>query len=302
VSAARTFAVYSDEFLVVPPRQIGIAGEPDEADLLRALALYLGSSFVRYHQFFLSPQEGIRGGRSTLDALLQIPVPFDAVSRAALRPWLALHREIVLLSDQRWALIAGAVAIVPEHRIEDLEQKMGVLEREVDTLVAEALGLQSPERWLVDDLVHVRLDLVDGKIGDNAAGQPSNEQLTEYALALRDTLDAYLDRGGQFRHAVTVVHEPRAGVVQVVFQPSSIPHRPAVEAAQSTVGSAIRAVRERIERDRGQWLYFDRNLLMYLDRKVFLCKPMQRVWWTRSQALADADQIIADLVAAGGAL
>lgn len=60
VSAARNFAVYSDEFLVVPPRQIGIAAEPEHADFLLALALYLNSDFVTYHQFFTAPEFGIK--------------------------------------------------------------------------------------------------------------------------------------------------------------------------------------------------------------------------------------------------
>jgi hypothetical protein len=301
VSAARTFSVYSDEFLVVPPRQIGIAGQPEDADLLRVLALYLGSRFVRYHQFFLSPQEGVRGGRSTLDALLQLPVPFVGTGRAALRPWLKLHRELVALSDKRWALEGRPDALVPEQVLRELAEKMDALEREVDDLSAEALGLQTQERWLVDDLVNVRLDLVDGKIGDNAAGQPSNEQLAEYSLALRDTLDVYLDRGEQFRHALTVVHEPRAGMVEVAFAPAAKPHPPLIEVANSEVGRKLHTMRTRIDRDSSQWLYFARNLVMYLDGKVFLSKPMQRFWWTRSQALADADRIIADLVTAGAA-
>ncbi len=48
VSAARTFAIYSDEYLIVPPRQIGIAGSLGQTDILRAIALFLSSDFVTY--------------------------------------------------------------------------------------------------------------------------------------------------------------------------------------------------------------------------------------------------------------
>jgi hypothetical protein len=301
LSAARTFAVYSDEFIVVPPRQIGISGRPDDADLLRVLALYLGSSFVRYHQFFLSPQEGIRGGRSTQDALLQVPIPFVDADAAALRPWVELHRELVGHSEDRWSILESPPALGAEEALSDVNRKMGTLQRSVDELAVRALGLQPQEVWLVDDLLQVRLDLIDGKVADAASGYPSVEQLTDYARTLRDSLDMYLDRGEQFRHAVTIVFESRAGVVQVDFQPAAQPHTPIVETAATAVGRAICAMRERIERQRGQWLYFDRNLVIYINGKVFLFKPMQRVHWTRSQALADADQIVADLVAAGNA-
>jgi N-6 DNA Methylase len=301
LSAARTFAVYSDEFIVVPPRQIGISGSPDDADLLRVLALYMGSSFVRYHQFFLSPQEGIRGGRSTQDALLQVPIPFVDADAAALRPWVELHRELVGHSEHRWSILESPPPLGAEEALSDINRKMGTLQQAVDELAVRALGLQPQEVWLVDDLLQVRLDLIDGKVGDAASGYPSVEQLTDYARTLRDSLDMYLDRGEQFRHAVTIVFELRAGVVQVDFRPAAEPHTPIIEAADSTVGRHLRAMRDRIDREHGQWLYFDRNLVLYINGKVFLFKPMQRVHWTRSQALADADQIIADLVAAGNA-
>jgi hypothetical protein len=297
VSAARTFAVFSDEYLVVPPRQIGIAGPGEDSDLLRVLALYLGSTFARYHQFMHSPQMGVRGGRSTLEVLLQIPFPFESLDAVSRAKWSALHRELVEFSDERWR-------ILEEHPDLDLARWRGThtlqgLEHRVDQLVADALGLHPHERWLVEDLVHVRSALVDSKVGDAAARCPERFEIASYAQALRDTLDLWLDRGERFRHRVTVVHGAPAGVVQIEFENSPQPHPCVVEAADSEAGRALRAVRERLEAQPPQWLYFDRNLVMYLDGRVFLFKPMQRVSWTRSQALADADRIIADLVAAG---
>lgn len=298
VHAARNFAVFSEDFIVVPPPQIGIAAAPGDEDILRALALYLGSDFVWYHQFFTSPEMEYRG-RSTIDALKRLPVPLLDLDAEQIRAWVDLHRRLVSLSDRRWALLASSDALVPDPTIDDLHGQMATLERTVNQLTARALGLSQKDEWLIEDLVHVRRHLADGKIGEVAAGLPTEPQLMGYALALRDELDAYLDRGRRFQHALTVVHAQRAGMIQIAFSPSRTPHAPLVEEAASAVGRKLRAMRDRIDREHGQWLYFDRNLAMYLDGKAFLCKPMQRFWWTRSQALADADRIIADLVATG---
>ena len=58
---------------------------------------------------------------------------------------------------------------------------------------------------------------------------------------------------------------------------------------------AQQQVRER----RSQWLYFERNLRIYDGPRVLLLKPLQRIHWLRSQALLDADTIIAETLAAG---
>ncbi|MBK9366986.1 MAG: hypothetical protein IPN01_11795 [Deltaproteobacteria bacterium] len=298
ISAARTFAVYSDTFIVVPPRQIGIPGEPRDEDLLRALALYLGSSFVRYHQFMAASQSEQRG-RASLQNLKDLPIPFDPKDSAALKPWVALHQRAVALSDARWAAKNSFLA-GPTNEEHAIIAKLDALASEVDTLAYDALKLRQSERWLIEDFIKVkRPALLDGKVGDEAARAPDEADLRAYAGALRDTLDIWLDRGERYRHQVTVVTDRRAGAVQIGFLITDRPHAIVLADAKGAEAQALRSVRERIRAEHGQWLYFNRNLFQYMDERVFIHKPMQRFWWTRSRALADADRIIADMIAAG---
>ena len=67
-----------------------------------------------------------------------------------------------------------------------------------------------------------------------------------------------------------------------------------VEAADSTVGAQFKNIRKRLRERRSQWVYFERNLRIYEESRTYLFKPMQRVHWTESQAVADASGIIAD--------
>ena len=140
VSAVRNFAVFSDEFVVVPPRQIGIVGQPKDEPLLRALALFLSSCFTRYHQFFHSPQQGIHGGRCTLDALRELPVPFSETTD--LHPWLCVHQKLVELSDRRWALTQTQDRLVSAAEMDAVCTAMVDLEREADRLTAASLWYQ----------------------------------------------------------------------------------------------------------------------------------------------------------------
>lgn len=300
VSAARNFAVYSDTFIVVPPRQIGIPGEPGDEDLLRALALYLGSSFVRYHQFMMAPQSEQRQV-STLQNLKDLPIPLDPQDPASLKPWVTLHERAVALCERRWE-VRTSVLKHPTNAAQALVAELETLAREVDELTYATLKLRPSERWLVEDFIQIkRPALLDGKVGEEAAGRPEEADLRAYAEALRDTLDQWLDRGERFRHQVTVLTEARAGAVQIGFMIQDRPHAVVLADASGEEAKALRSVREEIRAKHGQWLYFNRNLFQYMAERVFIHKPMQRFWWTRSRALADADRIIADMIAAGGA-
>jgi len=99
VGASRNFAVYTSDYLVVPPRQIGIVAPKGNESFLKALALYLNSDFVAYHQFFTATEAGIQKTRGTLKALKSLPVPFQ--NPGELKPWEELYSRLVKETEGR---------------------------------------------------------------------------------------------------------------------------------------------------------------------------------------------------------
>ena len=63
VGASRNFAIYTEAPIIVPSRQIGIISPNGDKPLLKALALYLNSDFVAYHQFLTTTEAGIQKTR-----------------------------------------------------------------------------------------------------------------------------------------------------------------------------------------------------------------------------------------------
>lgn len=94
VSAARIFAVFTDDYLIVPPRQIGITSNAGDVAFLKALSLYLSSDFAFYQQFLTATQFGVQRGRGTLKSLRSLPVPLARYSPEQLKPWVILHGRL----------------------------------------------------------------------------------------------------------------------------------------------------------------------------------------------------------------
>ena len=99
VDAARRFAIYSDEFIAVPARQIGIASSVGNEFLLKVLSLYLSSDFVTYQHFFTTPEWGISTSRATLDSLNNLPVPLDGLSQKEFTAWAELWDILAEMSQ-----------------------------------------------------------------------------------------------------------------------------------------------------------------------------------------------------------
>ncbi|MDP2272960.1 MAG: N-6 DNA methylase [Archangium sp.] len=264
VSAALTFAVFSEEFFVVPPRQIGIAG--DDVASLRLAALFLSSSWVRYHQFFASPQGGVRGGRTTLKALRQLPCPLGRLSAGDQKKWLDLHQL-------RRDLGRGA---------ED--------DSEINDFVFDALKLDALSRTLIEEFIAVYMPLSYGT-GEAVAGRtPTRDELKVYAETLSTMLSAH-QGGGLGVCDVEVSLADSYGLTTIRIADRAKPRVHVDYDARLPQLTIFES-----KPDDPQWAYLDRNLLVTSENERIFFKPLQFLWWTRSQAIADAERLVIESV------
>lgn len=306
VSAARTFAVYGDEYLVVPKTQIAVRSLTDDANFLKALSLYLSSDFAFYHQFLTAPQFGVQRGVATLNALRSIPVPIAYYTREDLKPWAQLHRRIVKAMDidLRETNLENAEKSQARFHFEKADREDAVaLMKELNDLVYDSLSFDARDRALVRDLVHVRLELNDGKIGERAIRPPKPTEMKAYARLLKSELDAFIGDELDKRNKVGVVYDNYSGMIQIDLIADKMAARElSVVSADQATARALEKTRQRLRKQQSQWVYFDRNLRLYEGSKTFVFKPMQRFHWTESQAMLDASEIIAETLQLGDEL
>ncbi len=291
VSAARNFAVFTDEFLIVPPRQIGIAGPPSSKALLKAITAYLNSDFAKYHQFLVSPQFGVKRTLATLDSLRRLPVPFSPDTTGPIETLSRVYDEIARQSARTESKQDSGLTLF-DQRTEDSDFNTQL--EDLNEQVSEYLQLDDRARAQVRDLVHVRIALDDGKIGKAAADPPSHEQMSDYGRSLQHELDGFINATNEI-HRVRILADDKSGLVQVcLVKKDRGPEQIEVLKANSNASRQLQQARDRLRERHAQWLYFDRSLRIYEGSCTYLLKPMQRVHWTQSHALVDADEIIAD--------
>jgi methylase of polypeptide subunit release factors len=278
VDAGRRFAVYSEEFIAVPARQIGIASPSGKASLLKALSLYLSSDFVTYQQFFTTPEWGISTSRATLEALKNLPIPLDSLSQKELNEWADLRdslAEIAVQEQQRFA-----------DKIVELNER-----------VYSLLGLREADRILVHDFVTMTMQCIQGKVTGEVLVPPSETTMRSYLQRLQRELDAFIDGQPDIRHEIIAVHDSRSAMLAIRLTQGKTSPASIIRPANQETALEFAQIRERLRQQHSQWLYFNRNLRIY-DREVLYCfKPMQALHWTQRQAILDAGEVIAETLA-----
>jgi hypothetical protein len=269
---------------------------------LKALSLYLSSDFAYYHQFLTSPQFGVKRDVATLKALRAIPVPLTKYSAEQLKPWVNLHSRLVKTTP----IDVREVRQESRHKQPKLfyedEESLESLLKELNDLVYDSLGFDARDRALVHDLVNVKLELNDGRIGQPAVRPPKPDELKAYARRLKGDLDAFVDDELEKWHQVGILFDKASssGMVQIdLIADKVIAREIVVVSADSPTAKQLEKTRQRLRKQQSQWVYFDRNLRIYEGTKTYVFKPLQRFHWTESQAMSDASEIIAETLQLG---
>lgn len=281
LDASRRFAVYSEEFVTIPARKIGIAGPKGTADLLKALSIYLSSHFCTYQQFMTTPEWGVRTSLATLDALLGLPVPLGQLTDAELRHWARLQGQ--LISESSGGVTPSDASL-----------------REIDARVYRLLGINPAERILIEDFVHWSMQLVQGKVPADVVAPPTDRAMNSYMIALQGELDEFVRSDAGVSHDLHAVRAGTSAMVAIrlvhgAAQPPSL-----VNAGERTA-AALARTQEHLLRRHSQWLYFERCLKVYQDGAMYVFKPLEMIHWTRRQAILDAGEVVAETLGAQGA-
>ncbi len=289
VNEGRKFAVFSNEFVVVPPRQVGIAGDESCTDLLKALSLYLSSDFAIYQQCMTSPGWGIERDHFNKKDLEQLPIPLDRLSPKQVAKWVELHEKLVRVSSE---ILKDKELF---FRQSGEPAKLTQLKSELNERVYDLLGLDERERWLVGDFLNVRMKLNEGGIVNEAIDAPTAEEIEEYAKTLKKELNEFLDSEAFDEHRITVYFTKESALLKVEH-PKSLPAGPVrtVKVDDKTARETLENLTSNQPRKLSQWIYFDRNIKIFDGRTTYFIKPFQRINWLKSQALLDADEFIAE--------
>ena len=287
VDQARRFAVFSNDFIVVPPRQIGIAGSTANVGLLKALSIYLSSDFAFYHQFLSSSFWGIERDISHKNDLEKLPIPLDDLSSPELSEWVSLHDELVRATSSE----SQNTLFNPRKEMVDVLPLLEQLNERVYAL----MGISQSERWLIQDLLHVRKNLNEGRIDREATMLADETRMLAYANVLKTELDSFLDDDIKDQHRITVFYSNDLAIAKIEH-----PQKPpagtvsVVRVENQDTKKEFKSIRESLLREQGQWIYFNRNLKLFEGRTTYFAKPLQRLSWLKSQALIDADEFIAE--------
>jgi hypothetical protein len=265
----------------------GIHGPQEDEDALRFLACALSSPLALYFFFHTAANWGTERAKIHLEEYARFPFPSADTRerRQILAEAVAIHRD--LEAEQEVNPLAAS----------SLEKKASVL----DGLVYSYYEVDDAERLLIEDTVAIWIPSATPTRGVDSIPSVTRSSQAErgrYARVLVQTLDGWIKRRGSSLSCQVLV-SPRSdlGVVRLGVEEGVGIRIEGEQASSAELDRALGRVRRAVPAG-------NRSLRNIRDVKVFdgpdlyAIKPLARRYWTDTQALNDADEIMGTILQA----
>jgi hypothetical protein len=171
------------------------------------------------------------------------------------------------------------------------------LQKKLDEEVFRILNIPHNLRILAKEFVETRLPLNQGKKAVRQLTQPATvDRLRAYGEMLKDKLDDAVPNNMHHNITIYASKELIECIVEIHHSPTSFPVD--VEWVEKETAEIFAEIRQLTGKWESQWVYVQRGLRVFNGSKIHIYKVPHLIEWTRTQALNDAADIMAEILAA----
>ncbi|HEY1352030.1 MAG TPA: N-6 DNA methylase [Ktedonobacteraceae bacterium] len=287
-------AFFAGENVAYRAKITGIVGQPGEEHLLKWIVLYINSTLARYYHFLTSPSWAVERGTLTHGEYKQMPFLIPGNDDPRLQEALTLFEEIELLYQQHAEPLGGS-----QH--EALEKA----KKRIDELVFDIYDVTPIEQQMIRDMVGYEIAFFEWSkrkkrsITDEEARSvrpPEVSMLKAYAQEFIEVATSLLRYQNQTLNARIYQDSAPFSVLEFELVQTMDAQDVRVISGSKALRNLLSQLDRRLRERQASTLYTRRHVRMYDGPRFYVIRPSERRLWTCSQAYADADSFIAEIV------
>jgi Eco57I restriction-modification methylase len=272
----------------------GIAGRPGEEQLLKWIVVYINSTLARYYHFLTSTSWAVERGTILHGEYKQMPFIIPDKDDPRLQEALTLFEEIVLLYQKRDELLGGRY----DANIEKAK-------RRIDELVFDIYDVVPMEQQWVNDMVDYGIGFFEWSKRKTRRSKdakakpvqpPEASMLSEYAQEFVEVATSLLHYQNQTLNARIYQDDAPLSVVEFELVNTSDARDVRFVDESKELHVLLYKLDRRLWERQASTLYTRRHVRIYDGPRFYVVRPSEQRLWTRSQAYADADSFIAEIL------
>ncbi|MEA5457997.1 N-6 DNA methylase [Arcicella sp. LKC2W] len=258
----------------------GIHIEKGEKEL-KLLSVFLNSGLASYIMFLTAASWGIEREEVKPNEIFDLPDLCFSLPEDKKEAIVVCMDEIIAIKKQNLAI----------YSIEEIEKK-------IDNLFYEALNLTSNEIVLIEDLINLTLDGFQNKKESIAFRPCQNIEIKTYSQYLANNINSFLKFGSSLTAWVTVFPvAPKIPLNIVALHFNQDQEAGYIEENGNTnIAKILKEINEFTYQEYTESIYYRKFVKYYSGDTIYIIKPNEKRFWSRSLALNEADEIIAEIL------
>lgn len=186
----------------------------------------------------------------------------------------------------------------PEPKQEDIESQIAALEQKIEAIFWDALNLSETDRILIEDLLDYRLNAFQ-EPDTSPAFHPCNiDHNEQYAHYLCKTINEFLGYTPEVSVWASVYDLPESSPLNVVVLHLDKQQKAGTvkKLPSDGIGKILTEMEGHVYQEYSESIYYRKFFRYYNYDVVYLIKPNEKRFWTRSMGVNDADEIILEIL------
>lgn len=249
----------------------------DKSDeILKLLCALINSTFAKYYLALTSASWGIERERVQANETLTMPMIEDIDNKIVA---VIIEKFNQIIADKKSILIAYN---------NDTECRMQ------DIILKDLMQLSSREIALIKDTIKYSLDLFYYQTKSIALYPVSENQIQEYAQTLTSELNIFLDDDHAFVNAVIYDIKSFTPLMMIKLSNSSI--QKDIVISNENIDTELKKLDRYLWSKKAANIYFRKKLNYRKHDDIYIIRPNQCRFWSKSMALEDASELILELL------
>lgn len=276
LSSRGVFSAFSNEDIIYTQKYCGISFSRDQVALAHYINAIVNSPVTSYFMFLTASSWGVERDEVTPQDLSRIPIPD--------------------INDSDDKLVSEIISLENQLRTISKSSLKKEVKQHLDELVFRLYDLDSTEQALVEDLVNITIDLRMRKEDSVALREPDQDELRLYALQVIEVINPFLKTLGErvlVADVIEVDYSPLQ-VIQFTFLPTPGRDNTVRTIKVQELEAVLNRIAEQLPQQVADQIYTRRDLRIYSGQDIYIVKPAQKRYWSRSVGLNDADLILSE--------
>ncbi len=256
-----------------------------DAKILKAITAYLNSSFSSYFLFLTASSWGVERERVKPNEICELPA----------LPFFASEEDVTKLSEK-----VDEITQLKTKEILSAEGQIHALEKEIDNLLLKSLKLTNRDKILINDVLDYSLDLFQEGEKSDAYKRASLSDIEKYSKQLCDDLNDLLNYTQESTTVSATIYEPAfntpLNLVTIKFNKKKTNLSIEKNSNSGKLSSLLKQIDNYTYEKHSESVYFRKVIRYFDDDTIYIIKPNERRFWSRSAAMNDADETVFEVI------